>query len=164
MKQNILVLVGVLSLAAPAVAFAHDGPGGNFALGVGLGSPTGLSLEMSSSRWTSFELAAGVDVFEGRGGYGHLVWKQSLARLAYGATVSVPFYLGVGGFIFDVDTGMEDDADLGVRVPVGLNFDFQRAPVQLFLELALNAALVHVNHEDDGWFAAGGYGGARVWF
>jgi hypothetical protein len=156
--------------ATPALASAHEGAGGNLGIGLGVGAPTGLSLEVSTARTSALELAIGVDTFDESGGYAHLVWKQNLARLTTGPTVVVPLYVGVGGFLFDQDRGFDDDVDLGVRLPIGVNFDFQRAPLQIFTELALNFGLLDVGDEepaeddDDTWIGVGGYLGARVWF
>ncbi|MCC6998776.1 MAG: hypothetical protein IT370_29460, partial [Deltaproteobacteria bacterium] len=104
----------------------------------------------------------GVDAFHQTGAYGHLVYKLALARLARTPTVSVPFYLGVGGYVFDRDS-QEDGLDLGVRVPMGVNFDFQRAPVQLFVELALGLDVIHTGPDGRDGFV-GGYAGVRYWF
>jgi hypothetical protein len=153
------------TLAMPRSASAHQGPGGNLGLGIGVGAPTGLSLEVSAGWWSSFELALGLDVFESSGGYGHLVYKASLATLATGPTVRVPIYLGVGGYVYDHDRSINDNAEVGLRVPFGINFDFQRSPLQLFAEIALGIPLRDAQDDRyvrDPWVA--GYAGFRLWF
>lgn len=156
-----LALVGTLLLALSAPALAHDGPGGNLGVGLGVGAPTGLSVELALDRSTSLEAAVGFDAFN-TGGYIHLVGKFNVARLSRGPTVSVPLYLGIGGYMFDNSRDF-DSPNIGVRAPVGVSFDFRRSPIQLFIEVALGADLVR----DDAsnrlfWF--GGYGGIRFWF
>jgi hypothetical protein len=160
-----LTAAAVATLAAPRAAVAHQGAGGNLGLGIGVGAPTGLSLEVGAGTWSSFELALGLDVFESSGGYGHLVYKASLANLATGPTVRVPIYLGIGGYVYDHDRSINDNAELGLRVPFGVNFDFQRSPLQLFAEIALGIPLRDARDEAyvrDPWVA--GYAGFRLWF
>ncbi len=160
-----LVAAAFLLLVAPRSASAHQGPGGNLGLGLGLGAPTGLSLEVGAGAWSSFELAIGLDAFDNGGGYGHLVYKASLADLATGPTVRVPIYLGIGGYIYDHQRSFDDAAEIGLRVPFGVNFDFQRSPLQLFAEIALGIPLRDAGNPDynrNTWVA--GYAGFRLWF
>ena len=167
MSKNILLsamVAAMVGLGAVPKAEAHEGPGGPMGIGIGVGAPTGLSLELSSGWRSSFELAVGFDPFDGVGGYAHLVFKGSLFDFARGSTAIVPLYLGLGMFAIDQDGFPDDNLDLGVRVPLGVNFDFQRAPVQLFLEGALLATVVDFGENRDGWFGVGGYGGVRLWF
>jgi hypothetical protein len=154
----------VLLLVAPTPASAHPGAG-NLGIGLGLGAPTGVSLEVGAGAWSSFELGLGLDLFDERGGYGHLVYKASIADLARGPTVRVPLYLGVGAYLYDHERSFEDDTELGVRIPIGVNFDFQRSPLQFFAELALGIPLDDADNDEyerDTWL--GGYVGFRLWF
>ncbi len=160
-----LFAASLLLLAIPRTASAHEGPGGNLGIGLGLGAPTGLSLEVDAGAWSSFELALGLDAFDNGGGYGHLVYKASITELATGPSVRVPLYVGIGGYLFDHERSFEDDTELGIRVPFGVNFDFQRSPLQLFAELAIGIPLRDANNNDydrDTW--VGGYIGFRLWF
>jgi hypothetical protein len=153
------------SLAAIPVAAAHDGAGGPVGIGVGLGSPTTLSIDMAATPFSSVELALGMATLDGDGSYGHLVFKSSLVRLVRNPSVSLPLYLGAGGFLLDHDHDLGgSDLDIGLRVPVGLDIDLQRAPVQFFGEVALDATLVTVDHDDDDDLAVDGTAGVRVWF
>jgi hypothetical protein len=163
--RNLSMIVFVAALAAaPSAALAHQGPGGNLGVGLGVGTPTGLSLEMSASRASAFELAVGMDTFDGPGGYAHLVYKVSPLSLTSGPTVIVPLYVGAGAFALDQGGRFEGDLDLGVRVPGGVSFDFQRAPLQAFVEVAFMTTVVQTGPERDFWSALGIYGGARFWF
>ncbi|HLR33445.1 MAG TPA: hypothetical protein VK074_13230, partial [Fodinibius sp.] len=45
---------------------------------------------------------------------------------------SLPFYYGIGGRVILAD----NDAVIGARIPVGLNYLFDNSPVGLFLEVA----------------------------
>jgi hypothetical protein len=159
-----LALALGITLAAPALA--HDGPGGPVGIGVGLGAPTGLSLEFSQNGGRDgLELAIGDNAFHGADGYAHLVYKLRLARLVRNSSISIPFYLGLGAFVADHDHFFDDDQlDLGARMPIGLNFDLQSIPLQIFTELALGVPLVTFHHEHGHHLAAEGYAGVRVWF
>jgi len=156
----------VLGMALSAPALAHDGPGGPVGVGLGLGSPTGLTLELSQrGGLDGLELAFGDDAFRGTDGYAHVVYKLGLARLARTSDVSIPFYLGLGGFVADHDRFFDNgDLDVGFRVPMGLNFNFQRAPLQIFTELALGIPVVTINHDHADLLAVEGYAGVRYWF
>ena len=42
----------------------------------------------------------------------------------------LPVYFGIGGRVF-----LSDDVTIGVRVPLGINYMFANAPVDIFLEV-----------------------------
>ena len=152
-------LAGLTALGStPALAIP-----GHVSLGVGVGSPTGLSLGIKASPRSAFEAALGVDTFDNRGGYFHLVYKRELVRLSSGPTARIPMYVGIGGYIFDVDRGFDDDLDIGVRVPLGVNFDFVRSPIQLFVEAALGIDVVGTGERDRRDLWVGLYAGIRFW-
>jgi hypothetical protein len=142
-----------------SVAYAHEGAGGNLGIGVGIGAPTALSIEVAPTPGSAFELAVGMTRVDQDDGYVHLVFKQDVVRLAQGPTVIVPIYVGLGGFMRDF---MGGPADLGARFPFGVNFDFTRAPIQVFAEGALEATLV--SDTNAGRLGLGAFAGARVWF
>jgi len=150
-----------LALALAGTAHAHEGAGGNFAVGLGVGVPTGLSIEAAPTPWTALELAIGLRDIDRDDLYGHLTFKADVVRLARGYTVIVPIYLGAGGFLWDRGPGLGTDA--GVRFPLGVNFDFTRTPMQLFLEGALEVTLAS-NVEPHPPVGVTGFGGVRVWF
>jgi hypothetical protein len=76
----------------------------------------------------------------------------------------LPLYVGVGARILDHnDDRFHDDTHLGVRVPVGIAFDFNRIPLDIFIELSFVLDLIrHDQHDhyDDFDLAIG----ARYWF
>jgi hypothetical protein len=135
-----------------------------FGLGFAVGAPTGLSLEMRATPWSSFELALGLDAFEDGGGHAHLVYKVTPFDLASGP-VGVPIYAGLGGYVLDRDRRLDDDIEVGVRVPVGVEVDLQHLPVQLFAELAFDLPVVRLHHTGArGGLGIGACAGARWWF
>jgi hypothetical protein len=150
-----------LALALAGAAQAHEGAGGDFAVGLGLGVPTGLSIEAAPTPWTAFELAIGRRDIDRGDLYGHLTLKADVVRLARGYTVIVPIYLGAGAFLWDRGPGA--GTDVGVRFPLGVNFDFTRSPLQLFVEGALEVTLAS-NVDPKPPVGVTGFGGVRVWF
>jgi hypothetical protein len=66
----------------------------------------------------------------------------------------LPFYVGVGGRVV-----FSDDATIGVRVPLGLDYMFSNAPVDIFVELV---PILNLAPSTD--FDFNGGIGARYWF
>jgi hypothetical protein len=158
-KLAMLAFLGIAAIGT--AAHAHTGAGGNLGVGVGIGAPTALSIEGALTPRQTVEVALGMNMLNTDRGYVHGVYKWAFADLARANTVNVPVYIGGGPYI--ADFGPNDVYDVGVRIPVGLNFDFRQAPVQIFGELAPELALVQVNHEHD-VVGLGGYAGMRYWF
>jgi hypothetical protein len=50
---------------------------------------------------------------------------------------SLPVYFGVGAYM-----GLSSDFALGARIPVGIAYHFEGAPVEIFAELAPGLALL----------------------
>src|SRR5262249_13623818 len=113
-----------------------------FGLGVQLGEPTGLTgkLYLGDRHALDFLVGGG---YYGRGPYwdgvyAHVDYNFQLDNLASGGGVTIPFRVGIGGFL---STGYypyyapgPNDAVVGARVPIGLDFDLESAPVQFYAE------------------------------
>lgn len=125
-------LVVAASLAAFAgVARAEGDPAYGFGLGIMVGEPTGINGKM----WTSPENAivgGAAWSFSENGEFalhGDYLWhKFTLLNVEKG---KLPLYFGVGARM-----QMRDNADdrFGVRIPVGLDYLFADAPVDIFIE------------------------------
>jgi len=110
-------------------AQTSSGAGGNFGIGVMVGEPTGVSVKS----WTSDRSAFGVGAAWSLSGrneslhlhldYLHHSWFSNVdsGRLA--------FYYGIGGRII-----FADDPEVGIRVPLGLNYIIGGVPLDLFVE------------------------------
>jgi hypothetical protein len=126
----------------------------NFGLGIILGEPTGVSAKLWTSSENAFDFAAAWS-FKGDG---HLLLQADyvwhMFRLISVSSGKLPFYVGIGGRVV-----LADDALIGVRVPLGLDYMFADAPIDIFVELV---PILDLAPETD--FDFGGGIGARFWF
>jgi hypothetical protein len=152
----VLIIAASIMLGAGSTARADGGP---FGLGIMLGSPTGLSLKYYLGK-SGQAIDGGVG--EAFGGYGglqvHVDYLWHPVMLARSAAFNLPLHFGIGARLLDHDRGRDyhdevDDSHLhiGVRVPVGLTFDFTKVPLDAFIEVALvvDAIAGDHRHEDD---------------
>jgi hypothetical protein len=125
-----------------------------FGLGIILGEPTGLSAKL----WTTSENAFDFGAAWSFKGDGHLLLQADyvwhIFHLIPVSSGRLPFYVGIGGRII-----LRDDPDAGVRIPLGLDYIFADAPVDIFFELV---PILDLAPETD--FDLGGGIGARFWF
>src|SRR5262249_31767639 len=86
--------------------------------------------------------------------------------LSNSEAVKIPLYVGFGGRLFDFNDRTVDDRGyaFGLRVPFGVAFDFNKAPIDISVQLTFVLAFFagYVNHTA----AAGLEGslGIRFWF
>jgi hypothetical protein len=106
-------------------------------VGLGVGVATGPNLQVKTSPATHVDVGVGLQFDEDLRVQADHAWR--LADLSESASVSVPLYLGVGGFLGE--HGSRASAG-GVRMPVGLQADFAGAPIQVFGELSPELAFV----------------------
>ena len=126
----------------------------DFGLGIILGEPTGVSGKLWTSSENAFDFAAAWSFQDD----GHLLLQADyvwhIFRLIPVSSGRLPFYVGVGGRVV-----FADDPTIGVRVPLGLDYMFSNAPVDIFLELV---PILDLAPSTDFDFGAGI--GARYWF
>jgi hypothetical protein len=158
-----------LMLLEPAEVRAHPWGGRTIGVGVVLGEPTGLTLDVKTSHWSSLELDVGLGTFDDGDFDDDYVHMEFLVRpfwLTHTRSLAIPFYLGVGAFYLEHGRDPDgEDGHLGARFPLGLAFEF-RPPVQIFFELGLRLHLVDIDHDDrhDHDLDVGGAIGFRVYF
>ncbi|MEE8604973.1 MAG: hypothetical protein V3S65_06335 [Candidatus Aminicenantaceae bacterium] len=126
MKKSIIVcLLGIIVL--PITLEAQDR---GFGLGVILGEPTGVSFKKWVGRREAFDVAVAWS-FEGEGAIhihaDYLFHNFRLFNIEKGDLV---FYYGIGGRVKTVDK-----TQVGVRIPLGLSYLFEKDPVEIFFEL-----------------------------
>src|SRR4030095_14826042 len=109
-----------------------------FGIGLIVGSPTGLSAELRLGPQSGLDLSPRLHAFDHRphGGYSHMDYLVYFAQVN-GGEVALPFYLGIGGVIWDHDYHYDDDLHLGLRVPFGMQLAFRSVPISFFFELAV---------------------------
>jgi len=149
--KKILTILFVLTIFLQLKVNAQDR---GFGLGIILGQPTGVSGKL----WTNAENAFDFGAAWSFQGDGHLLLQADyvwhMFRLISVSEGKLPFYVGVGGEVtFANKTG------IGVRVPVGLDYMFAKAPVDIFLEIV---PILELAPETD-FDLAGGIG-VRYWF
>ena len=152
-NRAILVVALLIGGLIPGAAFARDAPSHPFGFGLVVGEPTGLTAKLYLSQPFALQFGAGfVDNFDGEDGFHanvDFIWHPAI--LARSADLTLPFYLGVGGRIFDhsydyIAMGtryVDHDTRVGVRVPFGLLMDFNHVPLDLYFELALVVDLIY---------------------
>jgi hypothetical protein len=134
-SRSILSLL-VLSSYAAADPAAEKSVG----VGVGVGVATGPNVQLASqasSRGTQLDIGFGYELNQRMRFQTDYAWR--LHDFSASPAVAVPLYLGVGGFLNELPSS---NADGGVRMPVGVQADFARAPIQVFGELAPELVLV----------------------
>jgi hypothetical protein len=152
MKKNILftmVLGLMMIIAKPLTAQDHG-----FGMGLILGEPTGLSAKLWTSSDNAFDFAAAWS-FKGDG---HLLLQADYVwhffNLMPVPSGKLPLYIGIGGRVI-----LADDPRFGIRIPIGIDYLFADAPIDVFLELV---PILDLSPETD--FGVGGGLGIRYWF
>lgn len=153
---TLIFVTGAFICLNPGIAKSQADPGneGNFGIGVMLGEPTGISVKSWNGDYSAFDIGAAWSLSD-RDEAIHLhadyllhSWFDDIenGRLA--------FYYGIGGRII-----FSDDANAGIRVPLGLNYVFQTAPFDVFVE-----AVPILDLTPDTEFAGNGAVGIRYYF
>jgi hypothetical protein len=145
-----LFLFALVSLFATGVFAQNSGLG----LGVVFGEPTGLSAKMWTSQRTAVDAAVAWS-FVGTGWLhihtDFLIHNFDVINVSEGA---LPLYFGVGAYM-----GLSSDIAFGARIPFGIAYHFEGAPVEIFAELVPGLALL-----PEIQFYVGGGIGIRYYF
>jgi len=135
-------------------------------LGVGLivGEPTGVSGKYYLGNDTAIDAALGA-AFLGRGVQVHSDFLWHPWVLDTKESFALPVYIGVGMRILNHDANGEDDdhVRIGVRVPVGIVFDFTKIPLDVFAEVA-GVGDLHTAGDSTFGLDFNGGAGARYYF
>lgn len=128
-----LIFVSIVALFSVGV-FAQ---GSGFGLGAVFGEPTGLSAKLWTSDKTAVDGALAWS-FAGSG-YMHihadfLIHSFDLISVSKG---KLPLYFGIGAYM-----NFASDLGLGIRVPLGIAYHFDSAPLDIFAEVAPGLSLL----------------------
>jgi hypothetical protein len=118
-----------LCALATGGAMAQPGGAGPFGIGIIIGEPTGIDAKYYLSRENAIEAAAAWSLesdntFQIQVDY--LFHKYDLIKVEQG---ELPLYFGFGGRLAIREN--EDDL-IGIRFPVGLDYNFAGAPIDIF--------------------------------
>lgn len=151
-RKILLATFGLALVALTSTAEARPRPNGHlggrsfeanktFGLGLELGAPTGLNAKYFLAADRALDFGVG-DIYNYASRYGLHIYADYLwhpVSLASTESFELPFYVGVGGRIWDFEDrgpAIHDDAfAIGLRVPVGLSLDFNNVPLDIFLQL-----------------------------
>ena len=127
---------------------------GKFGLGIVVGEPTGVSAKYWLNGTNALDFGAAWS-FKGNGNIllqADYVWHTfSLIPVQEGR---LPFYFGIGGRVV-----FAHDALIGARIPLGLDYIFSDAPLDIFAEIV---PILDLAPETN--FNVGGGIGVRFWF
>ena len=138
-----------LALASPRAEAGMAGGERKFGLGFMLGEPTAVTAKFYfADPKNAIDTAIATD-FDYGGFYGHVVYLWHHSVLATESDFDLGWHVGVGGAIADGWYGWHwgnhghyysyyDDFALAARIPIGLDMDLNKAPLQIFGNLALN--------------------------
>lgn len=143
--------IAVVSVALLSQAEARPRPHGfggkrfeankTFGLGLELGAPFGITGKYFYSESKAIDFGVGDDynVFGYHGLYLYADHLWHPASLASTEDFELPFYIGVGGAFFAFDDVRDPQTrsgdDLAARVPVGIAFDLNNVPLDIFVQI-----------------------------
>ncbi len=126
MKRPLVILMFIVMFFPCAVLAQDQG----FGLGFILGEPTGISFKKWTGSTTAIDGAVAWS-FSGQNSLhlhaDYLIHRFDLIKVEKGR---LPVYFGLG-----VRLKLEDRTKFGVRIPVGVSYIFEEAPVDIFFEL-----------------------------
>jgi hypothetical protein len=117
-------------LAGCVAGLSYGDTSHNVGLGIMLGEPTGLTVKWWPSQTTAFDVGAAWSFVNEKNFQIHgdfLLHNFNLFRVETGR---MALYYGAGARI-----KFADDLTISLRVPIGISYEFERTPVELFLEV-----------------------------
>jgi hypothetical protein len=127
---------------------------GNFGLGIIVGEPTGVSAKLWLTDRTAVDAAAAWSFSDEAAFHLHADYLFHNFDLISVEQGRLPVHFGIGGRV-----KFEDDSKFGVRIPIGLTYIFDGAPLDVFFEVVPILDLV-----PDTEFTANGAVGIRYFF
>ncbi len=152
MKKAIIFIFSILIFTVTSNRVFAQAKG--FGLGIVLGAPTGISMKSWVSHTGAVDGAVGWG-FE-NGGYIHLhadylVHNFKIVDVNQG---QLPLYFGIGAKLV-----FANEPQFGARIPLGINYIFGDAPLDIFAEIVPELDLI-----PDTKFDLEGGIGIRYWF
>jgi hypothetical protein len=149
--KKVLLALWILSTTTAFLMASPIHQGRKLGLGLVAGEPSGLSWKYWQGSTHALDGALAISSFNDYfAAHVNYLWHNYKAiKVEQG---KMPLYYGVGGALWSGTFHTHDGANLGVRGVVGLEYVFDRAPFDLFLELAPTMYLVP---ESGLWLHAG---------
>lgn len=127
--KRLIVTIMLIVVFFPCAVLAQDN---DFGLGLMLGDPTAISFKKWTGSKNAFDGGVGWS-FGGDGGSFHvhadyLIHSFNLITIERG---KAPLYFGLGARL-----NTEDETKFGFRIPLGVSYIFERAPLDIFFEIA----------------------------
>ncbi len=158
MKQYfsiIPVIFMCVLLLVPYQAFSEDSP---FGLGIMLGEPTGISAKHWLTGSTAIDGGMAWSFADETRMHVHCDWlMHNFSILADEFDIDkgkMPLYYGIGGRL-----KFDDDTRAGVRFVIGVAYMFEKAPFDMFFEIA---PVMDIAPETE--LAGNAFLGGRFWF
>jgi hypothetical protein len=132
MKKVALLMIFLAAVAGAASAQTGRS-GGNTGIGIIFGEPTGVSFKFWTGKTVAIDAAAAWSFADGSSFqlHGDLLFHSfDLFRVEKGR---MALYYGFGGRLKTKD--VNDQARLSFRVPLGISYEFEGAPIELFMEI-----------------------------
>lgn len=150
---GLLIVTGALTgvMTNQVKAQADRGGGGNLGIGAMFGEPTGISVKSWNNERTAFDVGAAWSLTEDEALHMH---TNFLIHSWFEDTEDLAFYYGIGGRVI-----FADDSQVGVRVPLGLNYVFPEGTFDIFVEAV---PIMDLTPETE--FAGNGAVGIRYYF
>lgn len=139
---------------------------GTFGAGLELGTPFGLNGKYFLSNDGALNFGLGANGYyrgnrEGVHLYLDYLWHP--ISLANPPAFQLPFYVGIGGRLWNFDEGNDSAVAFGIRIPFGVAFDFNNIPIDVFIQLTPTLDFYR-GYDDDVGFWFDGTVGIRYWF
>jgi Protein of unknown function (DUF3996)/Outer membrane protein beta-barrel domain len=179
-----LSLIAGIAVSAPTQsAEARPRPNGSmggkdfqanktFGLGLEFGTPSGLTAKYFLNESNALQFGLGwyngyYNDYYGLHVYGDYLWHP--LSLVSASAFELPLFVGVGlqfnSFEDRRDRVYDDGTGFGIRIPVGLAFDFNRVPLDIFFQVvpSFNFYSGFDNRSSSGFWIDGSIG-IRYWF
>jgi hypothetical protein len=122
----VFVLIGVTLLCSSSACPE------SFGVGVILGEPTGLSFKQWVGGHTALGAAAAWSFGDESAFHVHLDYLVHTGGRPDSEIGEMFFYFGIGGRL----KAEEDESRIGARIPLGLAYQFEESPLDVFFEIA----------------------------
>jgi hypothetical protein len=122
--KKLLFLLFITGISIQSIGQDHG-----FGLGIIVGEPTGLSAKVWTTEYTALDAAMAWS-FVGNGFlrlHSDLLFHRYLIEVDQG---QLPVYFGLGAKL-----GFASNLELGIRIPLGIAYQFESAPFEAFLEV-----------------------------